>query len=82
MPPKKKSVKKESVNKNCICGSDCHDQDSHLPGLLLVALGLLALPINFGMIPGMQSALAWPLLIVLVGAVLVVKVGICRSASS
>jgi LiaI-LiaF-like transmembrane region len=82
MPPKKKPSKSEPSKRGCVCGSDCHTQDSHLPGLLLVAFGLLALPVNFGLIPGMEWALAWPLLIVLVGAVLVVKVGICRGSSS
>jgi hypothetical protein len=79
MPRKSKSTKKERL---CVCGSDCHDTHSHLPGLLLSALGLLALPINFGLIPGMEWALAWPLLLVLVGAVMVAKVAICKSSSS
>mgnify|MGYP001187607845 CR=1 FL=1 len=81
MPSKKKSTKIESVRKTCVCGSDCHDEHSHLPGLLLVAFGMLALPINFGLIPGMEWALAWPLLIVLIGAAMVMKVGICRGSS-
>jgi hypothetical protein len=66
---------------SCVCGSDCHDEHSHLPGLLLAALGLLALPINFGLIPGMEWALAWPLLIVFLGIVLALRVSICRSQS-
>jgi len=78
MSPKKKSAKKPS---DCVCGSDCHDEHAHLPGLLLVAFGLVALPAVFGIIPGMEWIQAWPLLAVLLGVVLIVRVGICRSKS-
>jgi hypothetical protein len=81
MPPKKKKKASSAKRMSCVCGSDCHDEHSHLPGLLLAALGLLALPINFGLIPGMEWALAWPLLIVFLGIVLALRVSICRSQS-
>lgn len=80
MPPKKKSKNVATkVQKGCTCGSSCHEDDAHLPGFLLAAIGLLALPINFGLIPGMEWALAWPLLIVFIGLVLVLRVNICRT---
>jgi len=78
LPAKKKS---SNVKSSCVCGGDCHDRHSRLPGLLLMALGLVALPINFGLVPGFEWALAWPLLLVVIGAVLVVRVHICRSRS-
>ncbi|MFH0884772.1 MAG: hypothetical protein V1861_03610 [Candidatus Micrarchaeota archaeon] len=81
MPPKKKKSKTVSAMKSCVCGSNCHDEHSHLPGLLLAAFGLLALPINFGLIPGMEWALAWPVLIVFIGIVLALRVDICRNQS-
>lgn len=82
MPPRKKKSKPvAAMKKGCMCGSDCHEEHSHLPGFLLAALGLLALPINFGMIPGLEWALAWPLLIVFVGLVLALRVNICRAQS-
>jgi hypothetical protein len=81
MPPKKKKSKIVAPMKSCACGSNCHEEHSHLPGLLLAALGLLALPINFGMIPGMEWALAWPVLIVFIGLVLALRVNICRTQS-
>ncbi len=79
MPPKKKAKNVQSKGqRTCRCGSNCHEEDAHLPGLLLAALGLLALPINFGLIPGMEWALAWPVLIVFIGIVLALRVNICR----
>ena len=82
MPPRKKRKKTEtSVRSSCICGDNCHENHSHLPGLLLMGAGLVALPLNFGLIAGLEWARAWPLVIVLIGAVMVAKVGICRSKS-
>jgi len=75
---KKKSVKS---SKKCMCGDDCHAIDSWLPGYLLMGFGLLALPINFGILEGMEWAKAWPLMLVLVGAALVVKIELCRGKS-
>lgn len=77
MPPKKKTAKKST----CICGGDCRNNHPHLPGLLLTAFGLIALPLNFDMIPGFEWARAWPLLVVLSGLVMVVRVYICNSKS-
>jgi len=79
MPPKRKSAKKSK--RRCVCGSDCHDKDAYLPGLLLLAFGAIAIPANLGIIPGMQWIQAWPLAVVLLGAVLIVRVGVCRSKS-
>jgi hypothetical protein len=67
-----------TLPKGCSCGSDCHDEHAHLPGYLLVALGALAAPINFGMIPMLEWAKAWPLLLVLFGFVYIVKTSLCR----
>lgn len=53
-----------------------HHDEHHLPGWLLVAFGLLALPVQFDLIEGMSWAKAWPLLLVLVGVVLVIKTGL------
>jgi hypothetical protein len=78
MPPRKKSVKEK---KSCVCGDNCHEQDSHLPGLLLMALSLVALPINLGLVPGMEWAVGWPVLGLLLGVALVAKVMICKSSS-
>lgn len=60
MPSKRKVQKKE------------HADDSHLPGALLLGLGLIALPINFDLIPGLQVAKAYPILISLLGIVMLV----------
>jgi len=82
MPPKKKAKNVQMKGpKACACGSNCHENDAHLPGILIAALGLLALPLNFGLIPGMEWALAWPVLIVFIGIVLALRVNICRTQS-
>jgi len=75
MPPRKKTISR------CFCGDNCHEKHSHLPGLLLAGLGLVALPLNFGLVAGLEWARAWPLVLVLIGTILVAKVGICRSKS-
>ncbi|MBU0532248.1 hypothetical protein KKB44_02020 [Candidatus Micrarchaeota archaeon] len=67
MPPRKKSKKVAKPSPKC-CG-----ENPHLPGYLLIAFGLLALPLNFGLIPGLEWAKAWPLLLVLFGIAMVVK---------
>lgn len=89
MPPRKrrkpspaKAIRKAPARpsrRECVCGDNCHDDHSHLPGLLLAAFGLLALPLNFGMIPGLEWALAWPVFFVIVGVVMALRVSICRS---
>ncbi len=79
MPPKRKPTQKKSRSA-CACGDNCHDSHSHLPGLLLAAFGVLGLEANFGVI-GVESLRAWPLVLVLLGAVLVAKVSICRTRS-
>ena len=55
-----------------------HKENPHLPGYLLIALGLLALPINFGLLPGLEWAKAWPLLVVLFGIVFLVKTELAK----
>ncbi len=70
------SKKLKKIKKNCKCGGDCFDKSSALPGYLLAGLGLVALPANFGLLgPALR---AWPLFAVLLGAVLVVKVTLCK----
>ncbi|NYZ73905.1 hypothetical protein H0O00_02070 [Candidatus Micrarchaeota archaeon] len=79
MPPKRKSTEKKSRS-GCACGDNCHESNSHLPGILLAAFGVLGLEANFGLI-GMDALRAWPLMLVLIGLVLVAKVTICRTRS-
>jgi len=54
------------------------EPNPYLPGYLLIALGLLALPLNFGLIDALEFAKAWPLLMVIFGFVLIAKVKICK----
>lgn len=69
MPPKK------SKKKPAMPGNELGNQkeNPHLPGMLLIAYGLLALPLNLDLIPGLEWAKAWPLVLALFGVVLVVK---------
>ena len=60
---------------------EAHDRHAHLPGYLLIAFGLLAIPLNFGMVDGFEFAKAWPLLLVLFGVAILAKVQICRKKS-
>jgi hypothetical protein len=66
MPPRKK---KKSPSRK----ASKADDNAHLPGYLLIAWGLLALPLNFGLLPGFEWAKAWPLILVLFGIVFIVK---------
>lgn len=88
MPVKRSKIKKvdnvaSSISKSdgCMCGHDCTSTNAPLGGLLIAAFGLLALQINFGLMPNLEWAKAWPLLLVLIGAVIMVKSGICQSRS-
>jgi len=54
------------------------DPHAKLPAYLLIAFGLLALPLNFGLIDGLEFAKAWPLLLIMFGFVLLAKVYICK----
>lgn len=85
MAPKKKKPlvpsEPQKVPKPCLCGDNCHEPHAHLPGFLLIALGFLVLPLNYGLVANLEWARAWPLAIVLVGCILVVKVTICRKQS-
>jgi len=80
-PKLKSAPKARTTSKKCICGSECHDAHANLPGYLLIALGMLAIPLNLGMIGGFEFAKAWPLLLVLFGFVLLAKVQLCRHKS-
>jgi len=77
MVVRKKKIAKPA--KKCFCGDDCHAFDAWLPGFLLTCLSLIALPLNFGLVDGMDWAKAWPLIPAIIGIVLVVKVELCRS---
>ena len=78
----KKSAKTATAAKSSnickVCGGNCHEKHAHLPGYLLIAFGLLLFPVNFGLIPGVEWAKAWPLVLVLFGFVYLSKVSICR----
>ena len=76
-----KAKSSKSPSKCKVCGGDCHDPHARLPGYLLIAAGLLAVPLNFGLIGGLEFAKAWPLLLVLFGFAVLVKVELCRSRS-
>lgn len=81
---KTKTAKPKSSSKgpkSCICGSECYDKHANLPGYILIALGLVAIPLNLGMMGGFDLARAWPLLFVLFGFVLLAKVQLCRHKS-
>ncbi len=60
----------KNTSKKC---HECSKAPERLPGYILVALGALWLPANYGMIPGMEWTKAAPLLFVLVGVVLVAR---------
>jgi hypothetical protein len=63
MPPRKKRRKASTRTTR----ASRYEENPHLPGYLLIAFGLLALPINFGLLPGLEWLKAWPLLLVLFG---------------
>ena len=73
--------KKPAPSKTCICGGECKTNHPRLSGYLLIAFGLLALPINFGLLSGLEWAKAWPLILVLIGAVMIIKVTVCQMKS-
>ena len=78
MTTRKKLKKKSSQkNKTCACGS-CEYPNPHLPGYLVMALGMMFLPISFGFMPEFDAiAKGWPILVVLFGMVLVAKASVC-----
>ncbi len=83
MPSKRKTAAKPNRplpenNKSCVCGGDCHSGDAYLPGYLFLLLGIVSLPINMGMIPGLEGALVWPVLFVVIAAVAFARVALCR----
>lgn len=72
MPPKKKARKKPAKKAPAVKHHSV--RDSHLPGYLMIAFGLLGLGINYDLLGGMDWAKAYPLLAVLFGIVALVKV--------
>ena len=71
MPPRKKRKKTKTTSKR-------RNSNPRLPGYLLITFGLLCLFINFDLIPGLEWAKAYPLLVMLFGFVSLVKVSISR----
>jgi len=71
MPPRKRSKKRAAKKAERALSSE--EENPHLPGYLLIAFGLMALPLNFGLVPGLEWAKAWPLLLVLLGITYVAK---------
>lgn len=55
--------------------------DLHIPGALLIAFGLMLLPVNYDLLPGLESLKAWPLLFVLFGFVLFIKSTLAKRSS-
>jgi hypothetical protein len=80
MKTRKKLKRKTSLKNNaCVCGS-CEYPNPHLPGYLIMALGMMFLPISFGFMPEFDwIAKGWPILVVLFGMVLVAKASVCSS---
>lgn len=82
-PKARPRVKRPTASKTpkaprCVCGGSCDDTHARLPGYLLIALGMMAVPLNFGLFPQLDWARAWPLVLVLFGFVLVVRTVICK----
>jgi len=79
---KSKSSEKKSEEKNCMCGS-CDDPNPHLPGYILISLGLVFLPVTLGFVPQVEwMARGWPILAVLFGVTLVAKAAVCSIKSN
>lgn len=76
MPPKKKPRKKPA--KKAAASEDDMSRFAHLPGYFMIAYGLIALGLNFDMLPGLEWAKAYPLFAVLLGVVVLVKLAISR----
>lgn len=81
---KKPKIKKPTAPKakklsklDCVCGG-CEESHPRLSGYLLVALGVMLVPVNMGMIPGFEFGTAWPILLVLIGAVLIARATLCK----
>ncbi|MBU0591848.1 hypothetical protein KKF81_00820 [Candidatus Micrarchaeota archaeon] len=82
MPSKKKNPSRKNRrarSKKLVKHSEHHETHPHLPGYLMIAFGLLGLSVNFDLINGLDWAKAYPLLVVLFGFVVLVKVSLARS---
>ena len=73
MPPKKKKPRKKAAKR-----AESSKSHAHLPGYFMIAFGLMGMGLNFDLFPGLEWAKAYPLLAVLLGAVVLVKVAISR----
>lgn len=79
MPPKRKKAKVVAApSDTCVCGANCSSTDAYLPGYLFLVLGVVTVPINLGLIPGLEAGLAWPLVFFVVSAIAFAKVALCR----
>lgn len=75
---KKKAVRKRPKAKADNC-ANCAQPPDRLPGYLLIALGAMWLPANYGLVPGFEWAKAGPLVLVLMGVVLVAQATLQKS---
>jgi len=73
MPPRKKKPRKKAPKK-----AESGKNYPHLPGYFMIAFGLMGMGLNFDLFPGLEWAKAYPLLAVLLGIVVLVKVAISR----
>lgn len=74
MAARRKSRKTQrKVPKKPAVKSKNDKDDLHIPGAILIAFGLMLLPVNYDLVPGLEPLKAWPLLFVLFGFVLFVK---------
>ena len=76
-PRVKKPATPKAAQLDCVCGH-CEESHPRLSGYLLVALGAMLVPVNMGLIPGFEFGAAWPILLVLVGAVLIARGTLCK----
>ncbi len=83
MPPKRKSSKPVSKPSKggCSCGGSCESENAYLPGYLFLLLGAATVPVNLGMLPGLEAAMAWPVLFLIIGVVAFARVALCRGKS-
>ncbi len=77
---KKRSKAVKNAAKSCYCGS-CNHPHAHVPGYIIASLGIVSLPFTMGVVPGFSwvgtVASGWPILLILLGVVLIVKAVIC-----
>ena len=81
MAARKKSRKKQRKVVRKPASASKEKDDLHVPGALLIAFGLMLLPVNYDLLPGLEVLKAWPLLFVLFGFVLFVKSTLAKRSS-